>query len=140
MVKLFLSTCFLGFIFISAQPTNHRFNKETTMSYCTNVGPVEITICGDSAIGRYLLTVTPELKKGVIKGTYSKGLFEGTWSDPDGVGRIIIGFNPDHSRFLAMYNTSKDASHWYNEWKGVSKSIYPQLKSDEKEGLSCEWK
>ena len=111
-----------------------------TLSYCTNVGPVEITIHGDSATGRYLLTVTPELKKGIIKGTFSKGLFEGTWDDPDGVGRIIIGFNPDLTRFIAMYNTSKDASHWYNEWKGVSKNAYQQLSAEERKGLVCDWK
>lgn len=109
-------------------------------SYCTNVGPVEITIDGDSAAGRYLLTVTPELKKGIIKGTFTKGLFEGTWDDPDGVGRIIIGFNPDMTKFIAIYNTSKDASHWYNEWKGYAKEIYPQLTADEKKNLECNWK
>ena len=87
-----------------------------------------------------MLTVTPELKKGIIKGTYSKGLIEGIWDDPDGVGRIIIGFNPDHTRFLAMYNTSKDASHWYNEWKGVAKDIYLQLNADQKRDLVCDWK
>jgi hypothetical protein len=112
----------------------------STLKYCTNVGPVEITIHGDSATGRYLLTVTPERKRGIIKGSYSNGLFQGTWDDPDGVGRIIIGFNPDLTRFLAMYNTSKDASHWYNEWKGVSKNIYQQLAADEKKGLECDWK
>jgi hypothetical protein len=101
---------------------------------------VEITIHGDSATGRYLLTVTPELKRGIIKGTFSKGLFEGIWDDPDGVGRIIIGFNPDLTRFLAMYNTSKDASHWYNEWKGVSKNIYPQLSPEKKKDLECNWR
>ena len=111
-----------------------------TLSYCTNVGPVEITFKGDSATGRYLLTVTPELKKGIIKGTFSKGLFQGTWDDPDGVGRIIIGFNPDLSRFIAIYNTSKDASHWYNEWKGYSKDIIDQLNADEKKDIECNWK
>jgi hypothetical protein len=114
--------------------------QSKTLSYCTNVGPVEITIHGDSATGRYLLTVTPELKKGIIKGTFSKGLFEGIWDDPDGVGRIIIGFNPDLTRFLAMYNTSKDASHWYNEWRGVSRNIYPQLSPEEKKDLECNWR
>jgi len=114
--------------------------KNKTLYYCTNVGPVEITIHGDSATGRYLLTVTPELKKGVIEGTFTNGLFEGTWDDPDGVGRIIIGFNPDLTRFLAMYNTSKDASHWYNEWKGVSKNIFPQLSADERKHLACDWR
>lgn len=114
--------------------------QHKTLSYCTNVGPVEITIYGDSASGRYLLTVTPELKKGILKGTFSNGLFEGTWDDPDGVGRIIIGFNPDLTRFLAMYNTSKDASHWYNEWKGVSKNIFLQLSAEEKKDLECNWR
>ena len=121
-----------------AQKEPSKFPK--TLSYCTNVGPVEITIHGDSATGRYLLTVTPELKKGIIKGTFSKGLFEGTWDDPDGVGRIIIGFNPDLTRFIGMYNTSKDASHWYNEWKGYSKDIIAQLSADEKKNLECNWK
>jgi hypothetical protein len=114
--------------------------QHATLSYCTNVGPVEITIHGDSASGRYLLTVTPELKKGILKGSFSNGLFEGTWDDPDGVGRIIIGFNPDLTRFLAMYNTSKDASHWYNEWKGVSKNIFLQLSAEEKKHLECDWR
>jgi hypothetical protein len=125
---------------INAHAQKDASIERRTLSYCTNVGPVEITIHGDSATGRYLLTVTPELKKGIIKGSYSKGLFEGTWDDPDGIGRIIIGFNPDLSKFLAMYNTSKDASHWYNEWKGVSKSIINQLPASEKKGMECEWK
>ena len=123
-----------------AYAQEHPSIKNNTLSYCTNVGPVEITIYGDSARGRYLLTVTPELKKGVIKGTFSNGLFEGTWHDPDGVGRIIIGFNPDLTHFLAMYNTSKDASHWYNEWKGVSKNIFLQLSAEEKKNLECDWR
>ena len=123
-----------------AYAQKHPSIKNKTLSYCTNVGPVEITIYGDSARGRYLLTVTPELKKGVIKGTFSNGLFEGTWHDPDGVGRLIIGFNPDLTHFLAMYNTSKDAPHWYNEWKGVSKNIFLQLSAEEKKNLECDWR
>ena len=126
--------------FFNSYSQQRVFKETRILSFCTNVGPVEITIRGDSATGRYLLTVTPELKKGIIKGTYSKGLFEGTWHDPDGIGRIIIGFNPDLSKFLAMYNTSKDASHWYNEWKGVSRSIVGQLPESEKKNLSCQWK
>jgi len=136
-------TSFLAFITtlsIAGTSHNQHTGDSRTLSYCTNVGPVEITIHGASATGRYLLTVTPELKKGVLKGTYSNGLFQGTWDDPDGVGRIIIGFNPDLSRFHAMYNTSKDASHWYNEWKGVSKNIYQQLGAEEKKHLECDWR
>jgi hypothetical protein len=87
-IFVFLPLLTIGF---SAQA---QTSKEITLSYCTSVGPLEITIRGDSAVGRYLLTVTPDLKKGIIKGTYSKGLFQGIWDDPDGVGRMIIGFNP----------------------------------------------
>ena len=134
---LYIICCLTSVMVGHSQQQSH---SNRTLTYCTNVGPVEITIRGDSAVGRYLLTVTPELKKGIIKGTYSKGLIEGIWDDPDGVGRIIIGFNPDHTRFLAMYNTSKDASHWYNEWKGVAKDIYLQLNADQKRDLVCDWK
>jgi len=124
----------------AAYAQKHSSITNKTLSYCTNVGPVEITIQGDSASGRYLLTVTPELKKGILKGTFTNGLFEGTWDDPDGVGRIIIGFNPDLTKFIAIYNTSKDASHWYNQWRGVSKDLLQKLSTEERKDLVCEWK
>ena len=135
-----LSTLVIITIYSSTYAQKPPSIQHATHSYCTNVGPVEIIIHGDSASGRYLLTVTPELKKGILKGSFSSGLFEGTWDDPDGVGRIIIGFNPDLTKFIAIYNTSKDASHWYNEWKGISKNVYQHLDADEKKGLVCEWK
>jgi len=135
-----LSILILVALLSATQMEKPSWIQHKTLSYCTNVGPVEITIHGDSASGRYLLTVTPELKKGILKGTFTNGLFEGTWDDPDGVGRIIIGFNPDLTRFLAMYNTSEDASHWYNEWKGVSKNIFPRLSTEEKKDLECDWR
>ncbi len=135
-----LSTLIIITFFSAVHAQKLRLIQYTTLSYCTNVGPVEITIHGDSASGRYLLTVTPELKKGILKGTFSNGLFEGTWDDPDGVGRIIIGFNPDLTKFIAIYNTSKDASHWYNQWKGVSKNLLQKLSAAEQKDLVCEWK
>ena len=110
------------------------------LSFCTNAGPVELTIDGNTATGWYLLVVTPEVKKGTIKGTFDKGLIHAVWTDPDGSGKIIFGFNPDLTQFIAIYNRGDDSSHWYNEWKGVSKNKVLELPENSRKYLHCEFK
>ncbi|MGA0557517.1 hypothetical protein ACO2Q8_12745 [Larkinella sp. VNQ87] len=110
-----------------------------TLQFCTSVGPVDLTLKGDSVTGRYLLTVTPDRKRGIIRGTLHQGLLTGTWDDPDGIGRIIFGFNPGMTKFIAIYNTARDSSQWYNEWKGILKAEVYSLPEAQRRTFSCEW-
>jgi hypothetical protein len=107
--------------------------------FCTNVGPVELSIKGDSVTGWYILTVLPQSKKGTIKGILDKGLLHATWTDPDGAGDIIFGFDPGITQFIAIYNRGDDHSHWYNEWKGISKKRFDALAEGEKKNYYCQW-
>ena len=81
--------------------------QSKTYRYCTNVGPVELTIDGERVTGKYVITVTPVDIHGTLAGTIHTGLMDGEWDDPDGKGRMIMAFTGDRSGFTAVYNAYK---------------------------------
>lgn len=110
------------------------------ISYCSAVGPVELTFDAGKVSGTYIITVTPEPIPGTLTGTIEKGLLRGKWSDKDGIGDIIFGFDPTLSRFHAIYNTAEDASNWYNQWQGISSNLMTTLSAHEQKRFICSTK
>ncbi|MEJ1241609.1 hypothetical protein WBG78_25905 [Chryseolinea sp. T2] len=114
------------------------WSQSITYKYCTNVGPVELTIDGESVTGKYVITVTPADIYGKLTGAFHNGLMEGEWDDPDGKGRMIMAFTGDRSRFTAVYTAYKrDPDHWYSEWKAVSVPVYDTLSPEKRKSYSC---
>lgn len=111
-----------------------------THEFCTNVGPVSLKIYGDSIMGRYQITVTPQPINGTFKGRLNDGLFDATWTDVDGRGRIIFGFASDFDRFTAIYNNEMKPSHWFDAWVGRNKKTINKRPQEQVRLLQCEWK
>lgn len=112
-----------------------------TLSFCTDVGPVELQFAGDSIRGRYRIMVVKDPFDGVIKGTFKDGLIEGVWIDPDGSGKIIFAFTSDLNEFTAVFNNHKKPNHWFvTPWRAVSTTYYPQAPEGSKQNLRCDWK
>lgn len=112
--------------------------QSATYRYCTNVGPVELTIDGERVTGSYIITVTPADIYGKLKGSIRQGLMDGEWDDPDGKGRMIMAFTGDRSAFTAVFNAYKrDPDHWYSEWKAVRDEVYDTLSVEKKKQYSC---
>jgi hypothetical protein len=112
-----------------------------TLSYCTNVGPVELQFAGDSVRGRYRIAVVNEPFDGIIKGTFKGGLIEGLWIDKDGRGKIIFAFTSDLSEFTAVFNNLKKPEHWFvTPWLALSTKVYSQATEERKRDFRCDWK
>jgi hypothetical protein len=118
------------------------YTQETrTLSYCSNVGPVELIVSGDSVIGRYRITVVKEPFEGVIKGVFKEGLIDGLWIDKDGRGHIVFAFNAELSEFTAFFNNLKRPNHWFvDPWRAVSTKYYATVTPEVKNRFSCNWK
>ena len=73
MKYYFLTFLFPVSMLVAAQipPTNE------TLSFCSDVGPVELHFAGDSVPGRYRIAVVKDPFEGIIKGTFNEGLLEG---------------------------------------------------------------
>jgi dienelactone hydrolase len=109
------------------------------LRFCTNVGPVTLTIKGGTITGRYRLLVTPRPKDGTIRGVLKGGLLDAVWDDPDGTGRIIFGFASDLSRFTAIFNNHREPSHWFEGgWSGVSTTKLGEVSEERRRAVRCE--
>jgi hypothetical protein len=106
----------------------------TTYHYCTDVGPVSLTIDDTSVSGKYKIVVVSEPFEGELNGILKNGLLEASWTDKDGTGRIIIGFGEQLKQFTAIYNSRKNPSRWYS-WIGVLSS---EVTFDQKQTLHCD--
>lgn len=135
-MKYFLWTIFLGPLFnVVAQSEQIPAAKD----YCVTIGPVALTIHGDSINGRYCIRVTPEPIYGTIAGTIREGLADAIWTDEEGTGRIIFGFSEDLTQFRAMFNSTKTPAQWWDGWKGALASTVNTLPEDRKKSLICDW-
>jgi hypothetical protein len=115
--------------------------EKRTLSYCSNVGPVELILSGDSVRGRYRITVVKEPFEGVIKGVFKEGLLDGLWIDRDGRGHIIFAFNAELSEFTAFFNNLKRPDHWFvDPWRAVSTTHHASVSPEVKKRYSCNWK
>ena len=112
---------------------------QKTIEYCANIGPVRLTFDQDSVKGSYLITITTEPVKGIIKGKITNGLLDATWIDSDGTGRILFGFSSDKNEFNGFYNISGNPSHWTGSWRAANKTTMKDLSTDRQKNLRCEW-
>ena len=136
-MKYFLIT----FLFLVSNIVAGQTADQKTLSFCTDVGPVELKFSSDSVRGRYRITVVKEPFDGIIKGTFNEGVIEGVWIDPDGSGRIIFAFTSDMNEFTAVFNNHKKPSHWFvTPWRAVSTTFYPRASEERRKDLSCDWK
>jgi hypothetical protein len=137
MKYYFLTFLFPVSMLVAAQipPTNE------TLSFCSDVGPVELHFAGDSVLGRYRIAVVKDPFEGIIKGTFNEGLLEGVWIGRDGSGKIIFAFSSDLNEFTAVFNNLKKPNHWFvTPWRAVSTTFYPQAPEESKRNLRCDWK
>jgi len=132
----FVNALVLFFIFNGFANT-HAQTKSETISYCSDVGPVVLTFKGGDVSGTYIITVTPQPIHGTLTGTIKDGLFRGKWSDKDGVGDILLGFNPKLTRFNGIFNTAKDKTNWLNKWKGVRQDKLEDLEESKRKEFIC---
>jgi hypothetical protein len=133
--------CLITFLFLVSNIVSGQTTDQKTLSFCTDVGPVELKFSADSVRGRYRITVVKEPFDGIIKGTFNEGMIEGVWIDPDGSGRIIFAFTSDMNEFTAVFNNHKKPSHWFvTPWRAVSTTFYPQASEERRKDLSCDWK
>ena len=127
-------------LFLVAHVTSGQAQK-TKMSFCTDVGPVELQFDGDSVRGSYRITVVKEPFNGVIKGKFKEGLMDGVWIDPDGSGHILFGFTKELSQFTAFFNNFKNPSHWFPyPWRGATTAFVANESEDGKKMYRCDWK
>jgi hypothetical protein len=114
---------------------------EKKLSFCTDVGPVELQFDGDSVRGSYRITVVKEPFNGVIKGTFKEGLLDGVWIDPDGSGHILFGFTEELNQFTAFFNNYKKPGHWFPyPWRGATPAFIAGESEERKKIFRCDWK
>jgi hypothetical protein len=111
------------------------------LSFCTDVGPVNLQFEGDSVRGSYRITVVKEPFNGVIKGVIKEGLIDGVWIDPDGSGHILFGFTEDFNQFTAFFNNYKKPNHWFpHPWRGATPAFIANESEERKKNFRCDWK
>jgi hypothetical protein len=138
--RVFTILFLCGLSLFPSLPAMSQSTGGVVREFCTDAGPVTLTIDGESVTGRYRITVSPQPKDGTIKGTLKEGLLDGVWADPDGKGRIIFGFASDFSRFTAIYNNrDKSPSHWFEGWMGISKTKIGDVPVERRQSLRCEY-
>lgn len=138
---LFMKYCFFTFSFLVSILAIGQTSNYKTLSFCTDVGPVELEFAGDSIRGRYRIMVVKDPFDGIIKGTFKEGLIEGVWIDPDGSGKIIFAFTSDLNEFTAVFNNHKKPNHWFvTPWRAASTTFYPLAPEEKKRDLICAWK
>jgi hypothetical protein len=116
-------------------------NEKKTLSFCTDVGPVELQFMGDSVRGSYRIMVVKEPFNGIIKGVFKEGLLDGVWIDPDGSGHILFGFTSDLNQFSAFFNNYKKPEHWFPyPWRGVTTTFLSTQPIDKRKDFRCDWK
>ena len=128
------------FLFLVSSLVSAQTQKKK-LSFCTDVGPVELQFDGDSVRGSYRITVVKEPFDGVIKGKFKEGLLDGVWIDPDGSGHILFGFTQDLNQFTAFFNNYKNPSHWFpHPWRGATNTFVASETEEHKKIYRCEWK
>jgi hypothetical protein len=108
--------------------------------FCTNAGPMSLTVDGATVTGTYRITVKTPADEGTIAGTLKDGLFEGTWTEPHSRGRLVIGFAADYSSLDAIYTSSVKPTEWVGQWHGVSRGRLATMKPEARKDLRCDWK
>jgi hypothetical protein len=111
-----------------------------TREFCTNAGPISLTVDGAKVTGSYRISVKTPPDEGTIAGTLKEGLFEGTWTEPHSRGRLVVGFAADFSTLDAIYTSSSKPTEWVGQWHGVSREQFAKLKPEQQKGLLCAWK
>ena len=133
--------CFLTFLLLASILVIGQTPENKTLSFCSDVGPVELQFAGDSIRGRYRIVVVKDPFEGIIKGTFKDGIIEGVWIDPDGMGRIIFAFSADLNEFTAVFNNLERPNHWFvTPWRAISTTSYPQAAEEIKRNRRCDWK
>ncbi len=127
------------FLFILMCVLSNYTVAQKTIEYCANIGPVRLIFDKDSVKGSYLITVTKQPVKGIIKGRIQNGLLDAIWIDTEGTGRILFGFSSDKNEFNGFYNTAGNPSHWIGSWRASNKITMKNLPADRQKGLRCEW-
>ena len=141
LALVFMKHYFLTFLLLVSTLATGQIPDPKTLSFCSDVGPVELHITGDSVLGRYRIAVVKDPFEGIIKGTFNEGLIEGVWIDRDGSGKIIFAFTSDLNEFTAVFNNHKTPNHWFvTPWRAVSTTFYPQAPEERKRNLRCDWK
>jgi hypothetical protein len=108
--------------------------------YCTNAGPMSITVDGATVTGKYRISVKTPPDEGTIAGTVKEGLFEGMWTEAHNRGRLVVGFAADFSTLDAIYTSSTKPTEWVGQWHGVSREHFAKLKPGQQKDLLCAWK
>ena len=131
---------FLIFLFLASHLVLGQTSKNK-ISFCTDVGPVDLEFEGDSVKGSYRIMVVKEPFNGVIKGILKEGLLDGVWIDPDGSGHILFGFTQDMNQFTAFFNNYKNPSHWFpHPWRGATPAFVASESEERKKIFRCDWK
>ena len=138
---IYMKYCFLTFLILVSILVNGQITHPKTLSFCSDVGPVELHFAGDSVRGSYRIVVVKDPFEGIIKGIFNGGLIEGVWIDRDGSGKIIFAFTSDLNEFTAVFNNHKKPNHWFvTPWRAVSTTFYPRAPEGSKQNLRCDWK
>jgi len=137
----YMNCGFLTFLSLVSILATGQSPQSKTLSFCSDVGPVELQFAGDSIRGRYRIAVVKEPFEGIIKGTFKEGLIDGVWIDKDGSGQIIFAFTSDLNEFTAVFNNHKKPNHWFvTPWRAVSTTFYLDAPAESKRNFRCDWK
>lgn len=85
----------------------------------TTAGPLQLTVTGATATGKYRISIVPQPEEGTFAGILSDGLLDAVWTEPGKSGRLLLAFTADFSRFHAIYNAANKPEHRFGEWLGV---------------------
>ncbi|GEM_PF-2717612 len=113
-MKLFLPSALSLFLSFSSPAQSEIVHK----TYDTEFGRFDLWFNGDQVSGTY--EIAPKKIIGSIWATLEGQVASGRWTDPDGVGDIILTFEEGFKQFHADYRGDDEPDKWYRgQWHGT---------------------